>query len=87
MIARDKLIFVIGQDVDTWCKRFGLERFTAPCRYCRFERPMTRAFFCGQLRGLAAADACEGCGDTSARPPYCFVRDTRFGDLFDGTLA
>jgi hypothetical protein len=76
----EKFLMVYGQNAESWANRFGLEPFTHPCYACGAELRTTQPFFCGELRGLIARRC--SCGD--AWPPYCVVRDPKYGDILDG---
>ena len=79
LIANKKLI-VLGVTAEAWADRYGIVPFTHPCTRCKKPRTTSIPFAQGQLRGLVAPK-CD-CGHP--HPPYCIVRDPKYGDLFTG---
>lgn len=81
MIANRKLL-IHGIDAKAWARRHDIEPFTSACHRCGTVQTTSIPFAEGNLRGLVAPP-CK-CTDPNVRPPYCVVRDPRFGDLFTG---
>lgn len=77
-------LIIHGADPKAWAERYDIEPFTRACRWCGIEQTTSIPFAQGTLRGLVAPP-CK-CTDPNVNPPYCMVRDARFGDLFDGDL-
>ena len=67
-----------GVDPKLWAKRYDLEPFSYPCYKCGKMTETTIPFVQGTMRGLVAP-ICN-CGHPT--PPYCMVRDSKYGDLF-----
>lgn len=80
-LERLKFLRVLGADPVRWADRYGLLPFDAACDGCGSSVTTSVPFACGTLRGLLAPH-CD-CGN--AFPPYCVVRDERYGDLFTGS--
>lgn len=76
-------LFVHGVTVEAWTKRWGLQPFSAPCYKCKRTCTTTLPFVQGTLIGLQAPP-CE-CGHPT--PPFSLMRNPKYGDLFDGSLA
>ena len=82
-LPREGWIFPVGETVESWAKRYGIEPLTCPCPRCGVDVTTTVPFAKKTLRGLVAPP-CEKCGNTST--PYCMVRAAWAGDLLDGDL-
>lgn len=82
IVNRERMLILHGVDPDEWARRWDIEPFSTRCHWCGIEQTTTIPFACGSLRGLVAP-RCE-CADTDIQPPYCAVRDPRFGDLLTG---
>jgi len=78
---RARFLVAHGADPVVWAKRHGIESFSTPCCVCGAVQTTSLPFASGQLRGLVAPMC--ACGHPN--PPYCVVRDARFGDLFSGS--
>jgi hypothetical protein len=76
-VDTDRLLRVHGVSTEDWAERHGLLPFSTPCYVCGAMLTTSIPFASGEYRGLVAPN-CE-CGDD--RPPYCLVRDPRYGDL------
>ncbi len=76
-LNREHLTLVHGYPIDKWERRFGIDRFTAPCYKCDAPCETTIPFVYDELRGLIAP-VCA-CGHPN--PPYCIVRVG--GDILD----
>lgn len=79
MFDRTKFLIVHGVTAEEWSERYGLDPFTHPCCICGAPQTTSLPFAKGQLRGLVAP-VCE-CGHPN--PPFCVVRDPKFGDLLE----
>lgn len=76
-VNRQHFLKILGANPVTWAARYDLEPFRFPCSDCGQLLTTTVPFAYQQLRGLIAPDC--SCGNKF--PPYCVVRDLRFGDL------
>lgn len=82
MVDRRWFLIIHGANPHSWADRFSLLPFSAPCDGCSRELTTTLPFVQGTLRGLIAPTC--ACGNEA--PPFCVVRDERFGDLFTGQV-
>lgn len=81
LIDRSKILVVHGVTAEEWSKRWGIDiddLEPIPCIVCGTIQEVNIPFVVGQLRGLKAPQ-CD-CGHPT--PPYCIVRDPKYGDLF-----
>lgn len=69
MIARERIVRLVGGESPAFERRHGLERFTYPCDQCGAPLTTSEPFALGALRGLVAPDC--ACGNTST--PYAVV--------------
>lgn len=82
MFDRTYFLYIYYADPVKWAKKYDIEPFSHPCKNCGRLFTTTIPFFQGQFHGLIARE-CE-CGSDD-RPPYCMVRDPKYGDLFSGS--
>src|SRR5664280_1112433 len=75
---RTCFLVVFGMDANRWATRYGIEPFSHACDSCGSLLTTTIPIAFETLRGLRAPQ-CQ-CGNENT--PYCFVRDTKSGDLF-----
>ena len=76
-------LLIYGVTAAEWTRRHGVEPFSHPCYGCGSMQTTSIPFVQGTLRGLTAP-RCT-CGHEN--PPFAMVRDSKYGDLLDGTLS
>lgn len=74
-------MLIHGMSTKKWADRYGIEPFSHPCQECGEMRTTSIPFAFETLRGLIAPRCV--CGHEGT--PYCFVKDPKYGDLFDGS--
>lgn len=80
---RDRFLIAHGVDASRWIARYGMRPFTHACDGCGELLTTSIPFSYGTFRGLIA----PRCACGNEYPPYCIMRDPRYGDLFSGDEA
>ena len=69
-------LVVYGVDIDSWCKKYGLEPFIVPCFICGNDMLVNIPFIAKNRRGIIS-EPCR-CGDDNV--PFSYI-DLNFDEL------